>query len=236
MRIILPAFFLLITFSLYSQTTDTKKITDTDLPKRDDIHLGLISKMVRIKGISEKRLEHFLLINDSTYLATFDEDLTKERKKELIKEKRVIDNAIKVAYNELSMEIDRFLLQLIMDMQQKNQIKPYRKINRYYKKKFTFRRFEKKYPEFKEQLVLIDKRFATFRNASKLPEEINKAVGIEELAAVAENSIAIWELIRDIKGKKVESITVGLTALRLLTPKEILEGAKKEAKKEEAKE
>ena len=172
----------------------------------DLVNLGLVSQLVEIKYVSEAWLSR--VVADTA------------------KTKCPKDSAL-VFYNDVRIQLDRIIYQMTADMVERNSVKIYRQLNRYYTKHPLSETNGAGGAVLPYVLALSDlhNSFKTTINPDR------GAFRTEFLSAATMLSIVNtgWTVLKGIKeqrGKKVDGIVEILNNLRLNAPGDLLKGKK----------
>ncbi len=172
----------------------------------DLVNLGLVSQLVELKYVSEA---------SSAKIIT-DTARTKQQK----------DSAL-ANYNEVRIRIDRIIYQMIADMRERNSVKIYMRLNKYYST-HSLSETEGSKENIKSYVLAFRELYSTYkrninRDESKLLKElITPAI----VLSIVDTGWTILKGVKERQGKKVDGISEMLDNLRLNPPPDLAKAKK----------
>ena len=177
-----------------------------DAADREPVNLGLISQLVELKYVSEG------------YLARISTDSARTR---------VQKDIALINYNEVRVHLDRIIYQIIADMRERNSLKTYKLLNKFYAS-HGFSEIDGA-GVFINSYVLAFKELNTIYRKNILPDLLKPAKDLitpATILSIVDTGWTVLKGIREREGKKVDGITEILNNLRLNPPPELSKSKK----------
>jgi len=177
-----------------------------DAANLESVNLGLISQLVELKYVSE------------AYSARISADSAKTR---------VQKDSSLINYNEVRVHLDRIIYQLIADMRERNSVKTYKLLNKFYGS-HGFSETDGA-GIFINSYVLAFRELYTIYRKNILPDLLKPAKDLitpATILSIVDTGWTVLKGVREREGKKVDGITEILNNLRLNPPPELSKSKK----------